>query len=236
MSEQRGVYVWKDRGCQALRFDGMLYKNITPTDIDGLMELRNKAWIVFEAKHRDAKSKYGQKLALERFCECVTKAGKHCLVMIVEHNVDKVTDDVFLNPLQVREVITSENMKWHPPNRPVVVGESVYLYINEHFGSELIGEEETERYNRLMKSIADGEPLRPITNELSIEQFYERLLNLSPSLYIVLQKSGTLTICSEYVRLIPNDTIFGRYVEQNYLRINRMIEDWFSREFVIESA
>ena len=236
MSEQRGVILHNARGHQVLLFKDMVYKTISPTDIDGLMELRNKAWIVFEAKYKDKDTGIGQKIALERFCECVTAAGKHCLVMIVEHDVDKVTEDVFLNTLQIREIITSENMKWHPPDRSVVVGEAVFLYINKHFVSELIGEEETERYKLLMKSLKEKGELKPITNELSVDDFLERLLRSHPALYMVLQKAGTLNICSEYVRLTPSDSFYGRYVEQNYLRINRMMIDLFSRQFVVESA
>lgn len=232
---ERGVYVYKDRGCQAIRFDGMIYQNITPTDIDGLMELRDKAWIVFEAKHRDAKCKYGQKLALERFCADVTNAGKHCLVMIVEHDVDNVTDDVFLNPLPIREVITSENTNWHPPDRPTVVGEAVFLYISKHFGRELIGKEEIERYNHLLMNLKNSDGKGTITNKLSAEKALEILRQQFPSLYAAFQNGGDTTICEDYVRFKPKNDFWISYAEHNYLRINGIMEKMFEREFVIEN-
>lgn len=233
---ERGVYVYKDRGCQALRFDGMIYQNITPTDIDGLMELHNKAWIVFEAKHRNANCKYGQKLALERFCADVTNAGKHCLVMIVEHDVDNVTDDVFLNPLPIREVMTSENMNWHQPVRPTVVGEAVFLYISKHFGRELIGKEEIERYKRLCRNLKDADAKPKITNKLSAEDALELIRQRLPSLYAVFQGCGDTTISENYVQFKPKDTLWNTYAEHNYLRITKEIKNLIEREFIIESA
>lgn len=61
------------------------YGKITPTDIDGLIEYQNKAYILLEAKSGDAPTPYGQKLALERMCDDLQKI-KPTLLIFVHHD------------------------------------------------------------------------------------------------------------------------------------------------------
>lgn len=232
---ERGVYAYPERGRQTLRFDGMVYENITPTDIDGLMELHGKAWIVFEAKLKNAQCKYGQKLALERFCKHVAQAGKHCLVMIVEHDVENKMQDVFLNLCQIREVMTTENLRWHPPNRPMVVGEAVFSYIKKHFGAEMIGEKETERYNQLKESLREKKDWFHVENELSEENVLSELRKSQAPIYSVFKNGGSVNVCLDFIRFTPNDEFCGEYVRKNFFEIKQTMQAAFAREFVIEN-
>lgn len=75
----------KARASQPRDFTGLLYGNITPTDIDALMDYHNKAWILIEAKFRGAEMPFGQRLALERMCDDLQKR-KPTILIVASHN------------------------------------------------------------------------------------------------------------------------------------------------------
>lgn len=126
---ERGVYQNANRGRQLLRFDGMQYGNITPTDIDGVIEYRNRLWLMFEAKLEGKEVPQGQRLALERFIQNVRIAHKHGIAMIVEHNVRDARQDIYLRNCKVKELITTENQIWRPPKYEITVKNITDMYI-----------------------------------------------------------------------------------------------------------
>lgn len=69
----------------------MRFGNITPTDIDGLIEYKDKCYILFETKLGDAKMPYGQELALTRL---VDNLNKPAVLFETTHNVDDVNQDI----------------------------------------------------------------------------------------------------------------------------------------------
>ena len=128
--EERGVYQNENRGRQLLLFDGLRYGNITPTDIDGLIEYKNHLWIVYEAKMTGKDVPRGQRLALERFIADVRAANKHGIAMIVEHDVKDTGEDIHLRDCNVREIITTENLIWRPPKHEITVKEITDKFID----------------------------------------------------------------------------------------------------------
>lgn len=54
-------------------FTGLRWGNITPTDIDGMVEYQNKAYVFFESKTGDAPLSFGQRLAFERLADDLAK-------------------------------------------------------------------------------------------------------------------------------------------------------------------
>lgn len=127
---ERGVYTNPNRGKQLLRFDGMRFlDSITPTDIDGLIEVRDQIIVFFEAKLQNKEVPFGQKLALERLVKDAGKAGKHAIAIIGEHNVIDPSEDVFMKDLLVREVFTTESQRWKPPKRRLYAKEAADIYI-----------------------------------------------------------------------------------------------------------
>lgn len=62
-----GVILYPARISQTLAFKGMKYGSITPTDIDAIIEYKDKGWIIYEIKHKGVEVPFGQKLLLERF-------------------------------------------------------------------------------------------------------------------------------------------------------------------------
>lgn len=60
-------------------FSGLRYGKITPTDIDGFVEFKDKIFILLELKFGDSVLKYGQRTALERGCDAWGEQGKQRL-------------------------------------------------------------------------------------------------------------------------------------------------------------
>jgi len=89
----RGATTFKQRAKQGRDFTGLRYGNITPTDLDGLIEFRNECYVFIEAKKIGAEMPYGQKLALERLCDDMQKV-KPTLLIVISHDtpVDKEID------------------------------------------------------------------------------------------------------------------------------------------------
>jgi len=77
---------------QLVSFEGLKFKgrnginNVTPTDIDGLVQLDNeKCFIFFELKHSgDVPS--GQRNALAKLADAIQANGTDCVVFVAEHN------------------------------------------------------------------------------------------------------------------------------------------------------
>lgn len=84
-------------------FSGIRYGNITPTDVDGLIEYHNKAVVFLEYKCDSAEMPYGQKLALERVATNNHIAGKKSTVFVCEHNVHDCEQDVDAAEAVVRD-------------------------------------------------------------------------------------------------------------------------------------
>ena len=127
---ERGVYNNVQRGRQLLRFDGFRYGNITPTDIDGVIEYQNRIWLLYEAKLTGKDVPHGQRLALERWIADAGKAGKHSIAMIVEHDITDASEDVYLTRCRVRELYTTEDGRWRGPKRSMTAKELSDIYIN----------------------------------------------------------------------------------------------------------
>lgn len=82
----RGAVVHKNRATQERDFTGLRYGAITPTDIDGVIEYKNKCYIFYEAKCITAPPmSRGQALAFERLCDDLQKI-KPTIVISLEHN------------------------------------------------------------------------------------------------------------------------------------------------------
>jgi hypothetical protein len=70
----RGVIEHRERAKQIVSFAGLRFGNITPTDIDGLIEYKNFCFLLLELKHCSKPDlPYGQRLALERLATSLSK-------------------------------------------------------------------------------------------------------------------------------------------------------------------
>lgn len=94
MVVSRGDIRFPELASQLRDYSGLRFGNITPTDIDGLIEYKNRGYIILELKYVDAKILPGQRLALERLTDDLAKSGKKCLCIIASHNTDNPHDKI----------------------------------------------------------------------------------------------------------------------------------------------
>ena len=107
MNQIRGAIHNKKRYKQLFDYSGLLlHRNITPTDIDGLIDFGGNAFIYMEAKLIDAEVKMGQRIAFENIVKSHEKAGNKAIAIIWRHNVPedeiiqahtKFVDEYFIN-------------------------------------------------------------------------------------------------------------------------------------------
>lgn len=90
--ETRGQFQVSNYAKQLISFDGLKFKgrngiyNVTPTDIDGLVQLdKENCFIFFELKHSGGVPS-GQGNALRKLCDAVNAGGVECAVFVAVHN------------------------------------------------------------------------------------------------------------------------------------------------------
>ena len=87
MSEERGVIKFKARAKQLNSFRDLLrHRNITPTDIDGLIDYNGKAFIYLEGKMKNKTLDIGQKKALESVVRSHWRAQNPSIVIYFWHD------------------------------------------------------------------------------------------------------------------------------------------------------
>lgn len=101
-------------------FSQMRWGNITPTDLDAMLDFGNKLFVFIELKHGDAQMPYGQRLALERLVDAIESIPAYLL--IASHNTTSEKD---VNTALA--TVTSYRYKkmWHIPQRAITVKEAV---------------------------------------------------------------------------------------------------------------
>jgi hypothetical protein len=113
-----GVIVHRDRARQIIDFSGLRFgANITPTDIDGLIEYQNSAWIWIELKLQEAQCSGGQRLAYVRLCQDLQSTGKPTIFIIASHAVEDTTQDIDAASTTVKEFYYLG--KWHTPRETI---------------------------------------------------------------------------------------------------------------------
>lgn len=121
--KERGVIHNEGRAKQLILFDGLEYGNISPTDMDGVIDYRNKFWIIYEAKCTGAPFPTGQRLTMEHFIDMADDAKRYGIALVADHNVADVTKSVSLMACKVRWIYTTEEKKWREPETEMTVKE-----------------------------------------------------------------------------------------------------------------
>lgn len=93
-AENRGTIQNRERAKQIIDFHGLQYGRITPTDIDGLFEYKNLAYVLLEFKYGNADMPFGQKIALERMCDDFQAAGKKAILLLCRHEIEDCRKDI----------------------------------------------------------------------------------------------------------------------------------------------
>jgi len=116
---------------QLIDFKGLQMEyGIFPTDIDGLVEFRDKAYLIFEVKFNGAPVPVGQRLALSRMVEDFTRAGKKAIAIVCDHFEKNTDKPVVAAECVVREIYLGTEHRWHEPEKSMTLRESVDLFLN----------------------------------------------------------------------------------------------------------
>lgn len=128
---ERGTFQSERYAKQLVCFDGMRfrgrngYKNVTPTDIDGAIQLDiEDCLILFELKHH-GEAPEGQNKTFEWIINHVNKSGSNGIYFIAEHNIP------FPNKIYAKNAVVTLfywNGKWRKPPEHI----SLYDAINRH--------------------------------------------------------------------------------------------------------
>lgn len=100
-----------DKARQLADFSGLAFGNIYPTDVDGYIEYKNIACILYELKYRDAEMPRGQQVALERMVDNARTAGKDAVLFLCSHDAP-VGEAIDVADSKVKQIYYCG--KWHP--------------------------------------------------------------------------------------------------------------------------
>lgn len=107
----------RNRAKQIYDYTGLDYGKCSPTDIDGLVEMGNKGYIIIELKRPNAKFPTGQRLALERMIDDFVKVGKTAVLILAENAVDNADLDVVVADCRV---LKEYDGTWHDARHSTV--------------------------------------------------------------------------------------------------------------------
>lgn len=129
-SYERGNIKYKGRAKQINSFNGMIRRrNITPTDIDGIIDYGGKAFVILEGKYGDAELPKGQRMALENLANTILEAKKKSLVIVYRHYVHNVSDDINVSKQFVSEIYFKR--KWFQVGFDKTVLQIIEIFEND---------------------------------------------------------------------------------------------------------
>lgn len=123
MSERGAVYN-RERATQVRDYTGLRFGNITPTDLDGLIEYKRAGYVLLEMKCEDATLPRGQELALERLTDDLQKV-KPCILIISSHDA---LGDIDAANTKVRKFRFRGG--WHMAEDGTTLGELVQRFLH----------------------------------------------------------------------------------------------------------
>lgn len=133
--ESRGTYQNREYARQIVSFEGLRFvgstgiANVTPTDIDGFIQLDNQdAFIFFELKHGEPRLPSGQAKAMTRLVDALNEAGKNSILFIAWHNSDK-DEDVIAADAIVDRFYAKKEWKHSPENIQVSLHTCISNYL-----------------------------------------------------------------------------------------------------------
>lgn len=126
-NENRGSIQFKNRAKQIIDFSGIRFSNITPTDIDGVIDYHDRAFVFIEMKLDGAEMPYGQQLCLERIVNAIQKSDRDACALLCRHNKRSTEEDVQAAETYVERVFWKGS--WHGLKRPMTTKEVVESFL-----------------------------------------------------------------------------------------------------------
>lgn len=131
--ETRGTFQNTDYAKQLVSFDGLKFvgrnglTNVTPTDIDGVVQLDNEnCFIFFELKH-SGRVPVGQSNALTKLVDAVQSGGVNCVLFVATHNTEYPTT------IMAKDAIVQQiywDGKWRPWANNRRLSDIMHSFIN----------------------------------------------------------------------------------------------------------
>lgn len=127
MNSARGIIRNREHAAQLRLFTGMRWGNITPTDIDGLIDFGGQAFVIVETKHGSAQMPRGQRLALERLADIISSTGRPCVALVATHSGggDIVVGECLVTEYRYRRA-------WNVPREPMTVRSAIDGFRRKH--------------------------------------------------------------------------------------------------------
>lgn len=127
----RGKIKFPNRKKQLLDYSGLLFGNITPSDIDGIIEWHNDKYALLEYKYKAAQMPFGQKLLLERMANDLYRSGKEVVVLVAKHEEDDCDNEVDAAKCLVRELYIPTEGVWRKPKGEFSVFDICEMFLGE---------------------------------------------------------------------------------------------------------
>lgn len=87
MTGDLGKIRYPGRAFQHIDFSGLRYGNATPSNVDGVLELEDRLFIIIELKHESAQAmSRGQRLMIQRITDGLDYGGKYAIAVVGTHS------------------------------------------------------------------------------------------------------------------------------------------------------
>jgi len=124
----RGKIGNRNRASLIRDYSGIRIKNITPTDIDGIIDYKNRLWIIIELKYGNTQLPKGQRLALERLTDNLS-LSKPTICFVSSHWSDE-SEDIDAANTQLSEF--RHNGKWKYVVDDVILIDAINGFVSQN--------------------------------------------------------------------------------------------------------
>lgn len=117
--DNRGIIQNKSRFKQPISFEGMTHNDISPTDIDAIIDYGNKCFILYEVKYEDAPIPCGQAIAFERIVRALRSTGVAAFALHCRHHVSSTDEPIVLADTEVVAFFDNTSPYWRKFDNPI---------------------------------------------------------------------------------------------------------------------
>lgn len=115
------------------------FRGITPTDIDGAIEIDGKVFMFFEIKYGEKDIDTGQRLFLERMVDRLNKTSK-AIAIHAKHNIDDWEKDVDVSICNVVKYY-SLSKTWIKPDKEILLKQLCDSFVRKYGDSKYLDKE-----------------------------------------------------------------------------------------------
>ena len=132
----RGEINYQERAKQQILFSGMRWGTKSPTDFDGVVDIDDTIWVIFEIKLKGVEIPTGQRIALERaidnfssaFCKKTNKQ-KVAICFLAEHTTPVEDPVMAIDCVVTRYYYCGE---WKETTGNIKLGNAIDGFIGKH--------------------------------------------------------------------------------------------------------